>query len=199
MIRITLNKPTSYQVAQCELFARHAAAQSFIVYQSRGSASFVKIEEDIFVGKIAECLAWNALFTSGFNPSVVDFSLYNRDKRDYSPDLVIKGGLGVHVKSHIKSEYENSWVFQLNDPVMHRMDEVLFLCTLDLSRDYAGEAIVCRVSEAKFDEPQIKKYKSIKTCIYEKSFNLDVTGTTHPAFPHGSPDSTQGKGINPHT
>lgn len=163
---IDLSKPKEYQIRQCELFTEYCLNRNRTKYSNRGSYSIDKIERDIFLGKIAECMAWNELYLAGLNPSPVDFSLHGWAETAFHPDLFV-GDIAVHIKSCMgDNEYPNSWVFQSTDPVViDPWGQELFLCVLN--EDMSGYAYFCSATEVSFKDSVLERFVGVKKCVYE--------------------------------
>jgi hypothetical protein len=178
MKKIDLPRIKSYQLAQCKLFAEYAAKQSQGLYEARGAESTSKIERDILMGKVAECMVWNELFEFGSNPSPVDFALYSVKDRSYSADIT-SNRINFHIKScDANSSFPNSWMFQKSDPlVANGVDfeefNSLFLCVMsDVDGDWNGAAYYLDVWDVwysgLFKPPILDRLKETKVCIYEE-------------------------------
>ena len=102
-------KISKYNYNKCVDFANKQLKTSADLYAYRGESKKEKIAYDIIVGKLAELAVSKFL-----KCSKPDFTIYERRKKSYSPDLRL-GNLRVHVKGQSEESvkrYGHSWLFQ---------------------------------------------------------------------------------------
>ena len=108
-------KISKYNYHKCVDFANKQLKTSADLYAYRGESKKEKMAYDIIVGKLAELAV--AKFLKCSKP---DFTIYERRKKSYSPDLRL-GNLRVHVKGQSEESikrYGHSWLFQRNDQIV---------------------------------------------------------------------------------
>lgn len=168
-MKFQLDKPTEYQVKQCELFTEYVYETSEKMYKSRGSSKADKIKLDIYNGKIAECCVFNYLEGEGFKTTPPDFAIYPKKRKNFDADLV-SGDMRFHIKSCMKSsKYPNSWLFQKNDPLItcNLTDDYLILCVMN--DDSTGFAYSVKYNSELLSEPVVFQLRSSKVAIYEEN------------------------------
>ena len=108
-------KISKYNYNKCVDFANKQLKTSADLYSYRGEAKKEKIVYDIIVGKLAELAV-----TKFLKCSKPDFTIYERRKKSYGPDLRL-GNLRVHVKGQSEESvqrYGHSWLFQRSDQIV---------------------------------------------------------------------------------
>lgn len=167
---LTLPNPTEYQIEQCRLFAKHVLETNEAVYKQRGSESNEKIEKDIFYGRLAECMVYNYILSTGRQTSAPDFTIFDGNGKTFLADLT-DAKWQYHVKTcDDESSFPNSWLFQKHDPLVKdpQDNDLLCLCVLKKGSSYMyfGKA-----NEVKFEEPKLDRIKPTKVAVYEESLN----------------------------
>ena len=108
-------KVSKYNYNKCVDFANKQLKTSKALYTYRGENKKEKIVYDIIVGKLAELAV-----TKFLKCSKPDFTIYERRKKSYSPDLRL-GNLRIHVKGQSEESvkrYGHSWLFQRSDQIV---------------------------------------------------------------------------------
>jgi hypothetical protein len=169
MNRISLYPLSINQIDACVDFAISSVESSKDHYASRNQFDLDKIKNDIYLGKVAEYAVYNHYYQNFGKISKPDLKIYRGKDKSYDADLKTKKSL-VHVKSFFgKSNYDPSWVFQKNDPLVHSPEEndVIILCIIDETgkgKGYVGDARVLK----EYYKPLRKASLSSKTAIYLK-------------------------------
>lgn len=106
-MKITINSSTE---RKCRKFAEECVKTNHKYYsKARNQKNYKKIEEDIFIGKIAEFAVWLHLKKK---PDPPDIEIYPSNKKTHSADLFC-GDTKYHIKS-CRKDREASWVYQPN-------------------------------------------------------------------------------------
>lgn len=186
-IEISLN-PHIYNL--CINFAKNV--NSTTCYNDCGQNDLSKKELDNIVGKLGEWGTYGALMNIGksigdFSISYPDMAIYTSSNKSWESDFVIKHKSTVNriaVKSQEISQAKRfgfSGTFQIasnrKDSVFTHPNELVFLCLVDVNKDTPRVLILPpkTVSEIKFSEPALAKYKDFKTCYYAKeNFDNDL-------------------------
>jgi len=163
MKRIITRKPTFYEEDLCMMFAENCIETNIDEYIRRNQKNMEKIVNDIYHGKLAEVLVHD--YVSNLKPcSPPDFMIYEAKRKSFDADLSTNSA-DIHVKSCIESRYDNSWVFQPNDPVVINPSEkdslALFVFGVKNNYFYLTKAL-----DVVYEEPRSNKLN--KKVVYEK-------------------------------
>jgi len=170
MTRIDLPSVTEYQRLQCQLFTEHVYETSEKLYKKRGAGKEEKIKADILNGKLAECMVFNFMESTGDKPTPPDFAIYKKKRKSFDADLV-SNKEKIHVKSCL-ADSPYSWLFQKTDPLIVELpeDEILVLCVISEIDSYG---YVCKLNEVTLGEPEVFQLRHTKAAIYERDFKTE--------------------------
>ena len=169
----------------CLAFAK--AVNSTTNYQDCGQINMQKREYDNYIGKLGEYGVYSFLKTLSkglqFTIDEPDINIYNSKKKSWKSDLCIKQD-DVTIDFAVKSQawaqakrYDFSGTFQIasfrKDSIFERPDELVFLALVDDRTDVKVLVMPPKqVSEIKFADPKLPKFKGLKLCYYAKD-NFD--------------------------
>jgi hypothetical protein len=142
-------------------FASEVIKTNLDYYKKRNQSNFVKIHEDIAIGKMAEFAVFNLLSSKKRSSTEPDLSVYS--KKSFDADLMCDGNK-IHVKSCRKGSL--SWVFEKKDPLVTSPDsnDYIALCQYLGGTSFNVFSII-KANDAEFDCP-LKKELTSKVCIY---------------------------------
>ena len=161
-------KISKYNYNKCVDFANKQLKTSADLYSYRGEAKKEKMAYDIIVGKLAELAV--AKFLKCSKP---DFTIYERRKKSYSPDLRL-GNLRVHVKSQSEesvSRYGHSWLFQRSDQIVRNatpFDILVLTCVNRRKREVYILKLIRAREINKWGECKVPSYRHTKVALYLK-------------------------------
>ena len=159
-------KISKYNYNKCVDFANKQLKPSADLYAYRGEAKKEKMAYDIIVGKLAELAV--AKFLKCSKP---DFTIYERRKKSYSPDLRL-GNLRVHVKGHSEESiqrYGHSWLFQRNDQIVRNATpyDIIILTSVSVRKLEVHILKLIRAREInKWGECKVPHYRHSKVALY---------------------------------
>ena len=162
-MKISISK---YNCSKCETFAQKQLKTSAKLYTYRGETNREKIAYDIIVGKMAEIGVHKFL-----KCSKPDFTIYERKKKSYSPDLKL-GNLRIHVKGQSEesvSRYGHSWLFQRSDQVVRNATphDILILTCVSVRKREVTILKFMRAREInKWGECKVPQYRHTKVALY---------------------------------
>jgi len=161
-------KISKYNYNKCVDFANKQLKTSADLYAYRGEAKKEKMAYDIIVGKLAELAV--AKFLKCSKP---DFTIYERRKKSYSPDLRL-GNLRVHVKGQSEESvkrYGHSWLFQRSDQIVRNATpyDVIILTSVSVRKLEVHILKLIRAREInKWGECKVPSYRHTKVALYLK-------------------------------
>ena len=159
-------KISKYNYNKCVEFANKQLKTSADLYAYRGEAKKDKIVYDIIVGKLAELAVCKFL-----KSSKPDFTIYERRKKSYGPDLRI-GNLRIHVKGQSEesvSRYGHSWLFQRSDQIVRNATpyDVIVLTSVSVRKLEVHILKLIRAREInKWGECKVPQYRHTKVALY---------------------------------
>ena len=172
MKQIKLEKPDSYTLKRCQLFADYSAGSSADEYARRNQIDLEKIKLDIYRGKVAEYMVYNYLVSRGKSVSMPDLEIYNKHHKSFDADLV-SDGVNLHVKSHfVNPRFPVSWVFQKQDKITTEKHSDDYLCLVVMTEDWNNGLYIKQSKLVTFKEPKKESLKSSKVCVYESDLLL---------------------------
>lgn len=148
----------------CVQFAKDVINSNMDAYANRNQADFIKVFNDLVIGKVCEFVVYNELGTS-----YPDLKVYAKKDKSFDADLTLDD-YKIHVKScRKKSIFGESWVFQEEDELVTKPSskDVLALCVID---EIQVEFYTIPAKKAVYKEPVKKNLR--KKVIYKK----DVVG-----------------------
>ena len=161
-------KISKYNYNKCVDFAQQQLKTSSKLYAYRGEQNKEKILDDIVIGKLAELGVQKFL-----KSSKPDFTIYERKKKSYSPDLRL-GNLRVHVKSQSEesvSRYGHSWLFQRSDQIVRNatpFDILVLTCVNRRKREVYILKLIRAREINKWGECKVPSYRHSKVALYLK-------------------------------
>lgn len=141
-------------------FAKDVINSNYDMYSKRNQEDFIKIYNDIVLGKLCELEVSEELGTS-----YPDLKVYAKGDKTFDADLTM-GEFKIHVKSCRKgSVFGESWVFQEEDRLVTEpsKNDVLALCIIDHKQ---VEFYTIKAKDAVYRDP-IKKSLT-KKVIYKE-------------------------------
>ena len=159
-------KLSKYHLKKCEKFADEQLKGSAKLYAYRGENSKLKMREDIIIGKLAEVGACKY-----FKSKKPDFTIYERKKKSYGPDLRL-GNLRVHVKGQSEESvkrYGHSWLFQRSDQIVRNATpyDVIVLTSVSVRKLEVHILKLIRAREInKWGECKVPQYRHTKVALY---------------------------------
>lgn len=167
MKKYNLQKPDTYTLKRCKLFAEFSVQSSLDEYARRNQTNVDKIKLDIYRGKVAEFMVYNYLVDKGKNTTKPDLDVYDKDHKSFDADLVCEG-VNLHIKSHfVNSRFPVSWVFQKKDKIT-RDSCSDYLSLVVINEDWDGWFYLEQAKLLRFKEPKKESLKASKVCVYEK-------------------------------
>ena len=159
-------KISKYNYNKCVDFANKQLKTSSDLYAYRGESKKEKMAYDIIVGKLAELAVCKFL-----KCSKPDFTIYERRKKSYSPDLRL-GNLRVHVKGQSEESikrYGHSWLFQRADQIVRNATpyDVIVLTSVSVRKLEVHILKLIRAREInKWGECKVPAYRHTKVALY---------------------------------
>lgn len=115
-----LPSPLEEDIALSEVFASCVVSSNIEEYRRRNQDG-EKVLRDIYMGKLAECSVFRFFLSKNKTCTPPDFMVYAKNHKNFNPDLMVQGGLRVHVKScKANTSFPISWVFQPQDSLVTR-------------------------------------------------------------------------------
>ncbi len=168
-MKIRINK---YYVKKCKDFAKERMEGSSGLYKHRGEKNMIKMEQDIFIGTLAEWGAYRYLTDKGVAVSKPDMKIYTTRRKSFSADL-LNDDFRFHIKSQSKvsaDRYGMSWLLQKTDRILDRPepDEHFIFTRVDGDEvEIMGVVKVLDiVEEGLIGEPKIPRYRYSKKALY---------------------------------
>ena len=167
MKKFKLQKPDSYTLKRCEIFAEFSVQSSVDEYARRNQNDVDKIKLDIYRGKVAEFMVYNYLVGRGKNITKPDLEIYDKHHKSFDSDLTSEG-VNIHVKSHfVNPKFPVSWVFQKKDKITRDAGDD-YLCLVVMNESWDDWFYLEKAKLLDFREPKKQSLKATKVCIYEK-------------------------------
>jgi len=164
---IKLEKPDTYTLKRCQLFADFSVESSLDEYARRNQNNIEKIKLDIYRGKIAEFMVYNYLVSRGKDVTKPDLDVYDKYHKSFDSDLVSEG-FNLHVKSHfVNPRFPVSWVFQKKDKITTEKSGNDYLCLVVMNENWDNWFYIKEAKLLDFKEPKKESLKASKVCIYE--------------------------------
>ena len=159
-------KISKYNYNKCVDFATKQLKTSKDLYTYRGENKKEKIVYDIIVGKLAELAVCKFL-----KCSKPDFTIYERRKKSYGPDLRL-GNLRVHVKGQSEESvqrYGHSWLFQRSDQIVRNATpyDIIILTSVSVRKLEVQILKLIRARDInKWGECKVPQYRHTKVALY---------------------------------
>lgn len=167
--KLRLIEPSAYQERLCTLFSSEVFHTNKDMYASRNQTNENKVRADIYIGKMAEFAVYNYLISKGKNCSAPDVMIYSAKKKSYDADLFINGTAPLHVKSCMEvSGYDNSWVFQPNDPLVTTPLEDETIALVTATADGVFDCYIVKAIDMLFMYKPPRKIELNKKVLYEQ-------------------------------
>lgn len=142
------------------------------LYQQRGEQNISKIQNDIYIGALAELIAYEYLKSKNIDATEPDFEIYAKKDKSFTADMETKDHC-FHVKSQSDisaQRYGLSWLCQKTDKLLNNPksnDYMVFV------RVYEEEAEILGVVKAEgliennlLSEPKVPRYRPTKVALY---------------------------------
>jgi len=171
-----------YYLDKCTRFADEQLETSKHLYAYRGESRIDKIREDIIVGKLGECAAYQYLDYLGFKVSRPDFKIYKGRRKSFDADFSCENGL-FHVKSQSevsRKRYGASWLVQRKDPMLQNPEEneyFLFITVSGRECEILGLVPVADiVDNGLLEECRVPSYRHTKYALYFENIEKKLLG-----------------------
>lgn len=124
--------------------------------------------------KLAELATFRYITSLGFECSEPDFTIHQRTKKSWEPDMRLKTGEPIHVKSQdtkSANKYGLSWIGEKSDKELYdKATGYVSLCLVDLNTSIVyihglPTAFFLKFNNL-FSEPVLKKHRDKKFAIY---------------------------------
>jgi hypothetical protein len=169
--KLRLIEPSAYQERLCTLFSSEVFHTNKDMYASRNQTNENKVRSDIYMGKMAEFAVYNYLISKGKICSAPDVMIYTAKQKSYDADLLINGIAPLHVKScMVVSGYDNSWVFQPNDPLVTSPLEDETIALVSVTSDGVFDCYIVKATDVLFMYKPARKIELNKKVLYEQDF-----------------------------
>ena len=159
-------KISKYNYNKCVDYPNKQLKTSKDLYTFRGENKKEKIVYDIIVGKLAELAVCKFL-----KCSKPDFTIYERRKKSYGPDLRL-GNLRVHVKGQSEESvqrYGHSWLFQRSDQIVRNATpyDIIILTSVSVRKLEVQILKLIRARDInKWGECKVPQYRHSKVALY---------------------------------
>lgn len=155
------------------------------IYEERDNQKYdvnpERLKEQQIGAKFAELAVYRYVSSLGLTCSSPDFTIYERKKKNWSPDLKLEGDIPIHVKSQETWMAEKrgvSWLVEKFDKELYINNTgYVALCLLNLKE---GRVKILGVPKASFLKesgilfgiPKVDKLRATKSAIYYDSLKI---------------------------